>query len=358
MPNRTSTPPKSIFVSYAHDDRQWLDRILQQLPASVREKTWTDETIRPGDMWRVEIESALANATVAVLLVTQQFLDSRFINQTELPTILDAATSRGRIRVLWIPIESSSYKRTAIKDYQSVWNPERPLAGLHQNECEEALLEITAKITDAIETGVAPPSVAHLKDERWRQTQDICDYIQKHTTKRIDILQFSLTALWSHDFWTTYKNCRDATVRILLMKPERAERRYSLRSRRDVERVAEQIAELDFEQQSDSHRPTVGLWYYDHAPSVAAVIVDEGLIQLGWYLVRPDTAHPERLRVSGHDTPSVMAFGEDVKILLPKIRAHFNQVLAGIKDQPIVCGPHPEELISEWRELQCGTSRA
>jgi hypothetical protein len=91
MPNRTSGPPKSIFVSYAHDDRQWLDRILQQLPASVREKTWTDETIRPGDMWKVEIESALANATVAVLLVTQQFLDSKFINQTELPTILDAA---------------------------------------------------------------------------------------------------------------------------------------------------------------------------------------------------------------------------------------------------------------------------
>jgi len=342
-----------VFVSYSHNDDRWLDRLLLRLPLSVRKQTWTDKDIKAGDTWREEIERALARARVAVLLVTQDFLESKFIASSELPQILEAAKIEG-LRVLWVAIKSSGYSTSPIAKYQPLSDPERPLAGLHGAEREDVLLDIAAKVAEAVQGSSAQPAMSHFKAKRSLQTQDISDYIQKHSPKRIDILHFSMMALSTDAFWEAFKGCRDAKIRILLIDPERAARRYSHGelNRDNVKRIAAQVEELETEQQADPNRPTVGIWYYDHAPSVAAVIVDEGLIQLGWYFVRADSAQPSQLKVSGHDCPGVLALGDEAKILLPKVRAHFDAVLAGIKREPLLFGPQQNELITEWRELQ------
>lgn len=82
----------SIFLSYSHKDEKVKDRLLVQL--KVLESAglvdlWNDDRITPGSNWKLEIDQALARASVAILLVTANFLTSDFILNKEVPEILE-----------------------------------------------------------------------------------------------------------------------------------------------------------------------------------------------------------------------------------------------------------------------------
>ena len=82
-----------VFISYSHSDKKWLKLLKQHLDLYVEEHQvsyWDDTNIKPGDDWFSEIETALASARVAVLLVSKTFLTSKFIGKHEVPVIRDA----------------------------------------------------------------------------------------------------------------------------------------------------------------------------------------------------------------------------------------------------------------------------
>ena len=153
MPNPTPQRDR-VFISYSHKDDKWLQALQTHLAPFIRVKNllvWDDTQIPPGAKWKPEIEMALAATKVAVLLVSRDFLASKFINEEELPAFLDAAEKEG-LKILWIPVRSSNYKITKINDYQSVYNPDRPLARLTEDEQDEAWVEICDKIQAAYES--------------------------------------------------------------------------------------------------------------------------------------------------------------------------------------------------------------
>jgi hypothetical protein len=141
----------SAFISYSHSDRIWRERLETMLVPLVRGglKIWSDNQIKPGDNWRQEIERALADAKVAVLLVSPAFLASEFIHNNELPSLLSAAKQEG-LKVLWVPIEHSLYKFTQIADFQAVHDPAKPLAGLGGAKVNQALMKISVEIASAL----------------------------------------------------------------------------------------------------------------------------------------------------------------------------------------------------------------
>jgi formylglycine-generating enzyme required for sulfatase activity len=149
----TPSPERDqLFISYSHVDREWVERLQKMIRPLVRShglRLWDDSQIQPGDKWREEIETALAAAKVALLLVSMDFLASEFVTNSELPQLLTAAEEDG-LRILWVPLRPSLVRRTPISAYQALGDPGRPLARMDPVEQEEALVEIALAIEKAL----------------------------------------------------------------------------------------------------------------------------------------------------------------------------------------------------------------
>jgi hypothetical protein len=83
---------EKVFLSYSHRDREWLERLLEHLAVLERWgliHSWSDTRIAAGADWQGEIDEALGQSKVAVLLISPAFLASRYIWEREWPRIRD-----------------------------------------------------------------------------------------------------------------------------------------------------------------------------------------------------------------------------------------------------------------------------
>jgi predicted nucleotide-binding protein len=82
---------KKIFISYSHKDTGFKDALVEQLKVLELEgfcDLWEDSRIQTGSDWKPEIEKAIDEADIAVLMVSAGFLTSPFIRGKEVPPIL------------------------------------------------------------------------------------------------------------------------------------------------------------------------------------------------------------------------------------------------------------------------------
>lgn len=148
-------PGKRIFVSYSHKDAKWVEALTTQLAPWLRNRRvglWADTQIGVGRNWRAEIEAAMAQAKVAVLLVTKDFLASSFILENELPAILALARDN-KLKLIWIPIGHSGVEATELWQFQAASDPSRPLETLKGPQRDKALMAIAKQIADAATMG-------------------------------------------------------------------------------------------------------------------------------------------------------------------------------------------------------------
>ncbi len=139
-----------VFVAYARNDENWLDLLLEHWqpiedyhPAP---KIWSDKIIETGDIWREEINNALARAKVAVLLVSRPFLKSRFIHFVEWAQIRDASQLK-QLTVIWVPVSPCNVDATPIDDFQAAWRDiENTLVDMNEGDRERHLVLVTKKI--------------------------------------------------------------------------------------------------------------------------------------------------------------------------------------------------------------------
>ncbi len=155
-----------IFISHAHEDRGWLERLLIYLAPLVRNHSvdvWSDRQIKPGARWPGEIQDKLSRAKVAILLISPQFLSSEFIHNEELPFLL---ARENEIQI--IPIYAEAVARRLLKyktpggqevdlsDFQGGNDPESPLDSLKPHEVGKVFIKVVEEVMKLV-----PP-----KDER------------------------------------------------------------------------------------------------------------------------------------------------------------------------------------------------
>lgn len=82
---------KTLFVSYNHKDEVFKDYVVSHLGVAKKQgllNIWDDRRIKGGGDWQKKIKTALAEAKVAILLVSRHSLTSDFILNDEVSTML------------------------------------------------------------------------------------------------------------------------------------------------------------------------------------------------------------------------------------------------------------------------------
>lgn len=161
---------RRVFVSYSHDDKRWFqeDSLIPWLARSLAKmnvQVWFDrEGLRAGDEFRQRIEDEIDRADMAILLVSQSFLTSDFIQDVELPRIRDRA-GRGQMVVIPILIEPCEWNDLDfISSRQMLPGEPTPLIDYVDSEREWAHVrfEILSGIKQRLKTAehAPPPPVA------------------------------------------------------------------------------------------------------------------------------------------------------------------------------------------------------
>jgi len=101
-----------IFVSYAREDTKWLDKsnphnLIPYLVESLRRHNvtfWFDKELKGGDVFERHIGKEIDNSQIALLIVSQYFINSEFIENKEMPRIAERAR-QGKMIVVPVLVE-------------------------------------------------------------------------------------------------------------------------------------------------------------------------------------------------------------------------------------------------------------
>lgn len=138
-----------VFISYSHNDREYLDRLLIHLKPLEKEgliDVWADTRLRAGDQWSAEIDQALDRAAVAILLVSADFLASDFITENELPPLLVKAQEQGTgiIPVIIKPCRFARDKN--LQKFQAFNNPNETVVRMTSGKQEKLYDALAAEV--------------------------------------------------------------------------------------------------------------------------------------------------------------------------------------------------------------------
>ena len=140
--------PIRIFISYAHANSIWLRETVRDRAGTLERNPrdlltyWRnglqfegevefwydrdeDEGLQGGDLWRKRIFEQIDRADVAVLLITQEFVQSGFIRREEMPCMVGRA-ERGEMELLPVLVEPAEWEDLELASFQLT--PGRPTA--------------------------------------------------------------------------------------------------------------------------------------------------------------------------------------------------------------------------------------
>jgi len=148
-----------IFISYSHKDKAWKDRLVTHLGILQRQgvlEIWEDRRIQAGEEWLPEIERALHDAGLAILLISADFLTSRFIMDKEVPVLLARRQQQG-VRLIPFIVRDCAWQQVDwLRSLQAKPQDGRPLANGTDAQIDTDLAELTRDVAKLVsETAIA-----------------------------------------------------------------------------------------------------------------------------------------------------------------------------------------------------------
>ena len=148
-----------IFISYSHKDKAWKDRLVTHLGILQRQgvlEIWEDRRIQAGDEWLPEIEKALRDTGLAILLISADFLTSPFIMDKEVPVLLGRRQQQG-VRLIPFIVRDCAWQQVDwLRSLQAKPKDGRPLANGTDAQIDTDLAELTRDVAKLVsETAIA-----------------------------------------------------------------------------------------------------------------------------------------------------------------------------------------------------------
>ncbi len=152
----------SVFISYAHKDEALLEQLHTHLSSLTRPGsivTWYDRRIVAGSDWAGEIDAQIEQASIILLLVSADFLVSRYCYEIEMTRALERHDA-GQARVLPIIVRPVDWKNMPFARLQALPTDARPITAWPDRDA--AWTDVIAGIRRAIEDlSLLPASTAH-----------------------------------------------------------------------------------------------------------------------------------------------------------------------------------------------------
>ena len=162
----------TVFISYSHNDEAWKDRLVSHLGVLQHEgllDLWDDRRIGAGEDWDKEIVEAMAKANVAILLVSADFLTSKFIRGTEVPTFLKRRDEEG-MRIFPIIVKPFAWKQVEWLSRMNLRPKDgKPLSGGNEHQIDidlAAIVEEVAAIIKGASDDSSDKSLTQLDPEK------------------------------------------------------------------------------------------------------------------------------------------------------------------------------------------------
>ncbi|HEY6320421.1 MAG TPA: toll/interleukin-1 receptor domain-containing protein, partial [Thermoanaerobaculia bacterium] len=144
--DRAQTMPPKVFISYSHQDERWKNMLVKHLGAIDRDLAWHDGLIQPGTNWLPAIKASMASAQVAVLIVSADFLDSKFIQQQEVPILLRRRAEEGLLVIPIVARPCPWQLARWLEEVQVLPGKGKSLAELGTVKAEKVLSEVATEI--------------------------------------------------------------------------------------------------------------------------------------------------------------------------------------------------------------------
>ena len=140
------------FFSYSKHDVAYLEAFKNQLSALQRERKirfWDDRYIQPGDAWDEAIKDALHTSDIIFLLMSADFIATRYIRETEIPRALERHAAR-EARVIPIKIRACDWTvLSSVKDLQALPRKEQLIGPDPKNDA--VWTEVVREIREMLE---------------------------------------------------------------------------------------------------------------------------------------------------------------------------------------------------------------
>lgn len=148
-----------VFISYSHKDEEWKNRLKTQLAVLENQgllSVWDDRQIAGGDDWYPAIQQAIESANIAILLISADFLSSKFILGKEVPPLLERRKKEG----LWvIPLILKPCPWQTVDWLSKIQGrplDNKPLSGFDEHNQEYHLSELALEINKHLKSSIYP----------------------------------------------------------------------------------------------------------------------------------------------------------------------------------------------------------
>lgn len=120
----TGNKPVRVFVSYSHQDAKYLEdnSLLGFLSSLTREgfEFWYDKQIKASEIWNERIRAEMEKADIALILVSQAFLNSDYCIKVEAASFIQARSQSGLkiFPVILLPCDWQSHEWLASTQFK------------------------------------------------------------------------------------------------------------------------------------------------------------------------------------------------------------------------------------------------
>ncbi|RAI97721.1 TIR domain-containing protein [Chitinophaga skermanii] len=145
--SENETIRSKVFVSYSHRDKDFLLDIKRHFKPFLNNiEFWDDSQIIPGQKWKEEIQKAISETKIAILLISTDFLGSDFINTNELPPLLEAAEKKGAVIISMILRPCLFEEFETLNQYQAMNSPDNPISKMNSEDKEDLLVNLVRQV--------------------------------------------------------------------------------------------------------------------------------------------------------------------------------------------------------------------